>query len=882
MQTGPLTVQATITTYTKASSIPADRDTLTICWGDGSCELVPRSNGDGELLPNDTKVNYYIATHEYPGLGRFTISMNDPNRNAGIVNVNAPNSDNVPFHLETTVTLLNQSNQGPNNSPILLQPPIDIGCTNKIFTHNPNAYDPDGDSLSFELITPLQDVNTPVPNYQLPTSIQAGPNNTIALNPTTGEFTWNSPQFAAEYNVAFYVISYRNGQPIDTMIRDMQILILECDNDPPEIATIDEICVIAGDVLSFDVTATAPLTDTGQLVTLTALGGPFEVDISPATFPEATTFQPQPLTRTFTWNTRCDHIADQYYTVVFRAEDNFPIVIGNDTSYLSTLKTVRIKVVGPPPEDVQAVSGTGEVEVTWENPYACEDVENYFQGFTVWRRLGSNLFPLDTCETGLAGKGYTKLTSFPMQVLEDGRYFYLDTDVERGRTYCYRILADFARETNSQPPALFNKVESLPSEEVCVQLSRDIPLITNVSIEVTDETDGEVFVQWTRPIAEDLDTLLNIGPYVYEVYRSRGFPGGAYEFTGFSVSSLFFDMDIDTFFTDTGLNTMDDPWSYEVVFLVDGNDSLGTTNEASSPWLSIASTDETNNLSWEADTPWDNYKHFIYIFNTNTMDWDSIGVSDEPAFSHTDLVNGFEYCYRVQTVGSYGIAGISDTLLNFSQRTCGIPLDTIPPCPPLLDVEDDCDEAVNSTPEESFLNALIWTNPMNLCVETDDVVGYNIYYAPFDGGDFELIETYTFSGDTTLDHKPELGIAGCYAVTAVDTFFNESAFSNIVCIDNCPVYNLPNVFTPNGDGANDFFIPFPYRFIERIEFKVFNRWGQMVFETRDTDINWDGTNLSGSDLAEGTYFYTCRVFEKRLAGTIQRPEILDGYIELIR
>jgi len=128
VQTGPLTIQATITTYTKASSIPADRDTLTICWGDGFCELVPRSNGNGEILPNDTKVNYYIATHEYVGLGRFTVSMNDPNRNAGVCNVNAPNSDNVPFHIETTVTLFNTSLQGFNNSPILLQPPIDIGC----------------------------------------------------------------------------------------------------------------------------------------------------------------------------------------------------------------------------------------------------------------------------------------------------------------------------------------------------------------------------------------------------------------------------------------------------------------------------------------------------------------------------------------------------------------------------------------------------------------------------------------------------------------------------------------------------------------------------------------------------------------------------------
>ena len=64
-QIGTLTLRATITTYTKASS-PVDRQDLIINWGDGSTDTLPRSNGagnKGESLPNDIRKNIYIGTH---------------------------------------------------------------------------------------------------------------------------------------------------------------------------------------------------------------------------------------------------------------------------------------------------------------------------------------------------------------------------------------------------------------------------------------------------------------------------------------------------------------------------------------------------------------------------------------------------------------------------------------------------------------------------------------------------------------------------------------------------------------------------------------------------------------------------------------------------
>lgn len=884
-----LTVQATIVTYTKASSRPADRDTLTICWGDGTCERVARANGvgnppQGEFLENDTKKNIYIAFHTFPARGTYVISMTDPNRNGGILNVNFPNSDQIKFHIQTTYTFPNPQFQGCNNTPVLLQPPIDIGCVGQTFTHNPNAYDADGDSLSYEFIVPLQDAGLIVPNYQFPDQINPGPDNSLTINEITGDIVWDAPQRAGEYNLAMIIIEYRQGIPIDTIVRDMQILVLECDNMPPEVETpFDEICVIAGDTVEFDVTATAPLVETNQKVRLTALGGPFEVPVSPATFePEDDSFQPQPVIKTFRWETACEQISDQYYSVVFRAVDDFL----DDTFGLAELKTVRIKVVGPPPEDVRALSGTGEVEVSWEKPYFCEDAAfDYFRGFTVWRRIGSNTFPPDTCTPGLAGRGYTRLNAVPTIEMQDDRYFFRDTTAEQGRTYCYRILAVFAKTTPGGQYT-YNVVESLPSEEVCIQLNRDVPLITNVDVRSTDTGDGRIEVCWSKPNVNDLDTILNPGPYRYEVLRATGITNeeGAFQPIGVEFESEFFATANDTCFIDEGLNTVENAYSYQINFYVNGESTpLGATNTASSIFLSATPTDRRNNLSWQEEVPWDNYQYVVLRQNEQGQFVDTIAIVNEPTYTDRGLENGRQYCYKILGVGSYGVEDIKDPLFNFSQEVCAVPVDDVPPCPPELTVTNICDAPnPDCADEENLLNTLNWINPAELCEEGDDVVGYNIFFASVEGADFELIGSIDQADITSFQHQPERGLAGCYAVTAIDGTGNESAFSNIFCVDNCPNYTLPNVFTPNGDGQNDRFIPFPYCFIEQVEFKVFNRWGQLVFQSEDPNLNWDGTNGSGSELAEGTYYYVCRVFEQRVTGTVEKEEVLSGYIELIR
>jgi len=874
-QIGPLTIRVTITTYTKTSSFQADRDSLQLFWGDGTSSQLLRSNGAGDLFPNDIKRNYYIGEHTYPGRASYILSMTDPNRIGNIINVNDPNSIKVPFHIETSFTFLNTQFQGFNSSAILLQPPIDYACLGQTFIHNANAYDPDGDSLSYELIVPLQAVGEEVPNYNFPDRLIPGPNNKLTLDPVTGDLVWRSPQRLGEYNVAFKIHEYRQGVLINSIIRDMQILVEDCMNQPPEIETIDEICVIAGEVLSFTVTATDP-DDPAQTLELTALGGPFETQISPASLTPEGGYRDQPVSALFEWQTQCEHISDNPYSVVFKAVDDF-----NDTTGLATLKTVRIKVVGPPPENLNTEMSGNQTTVTWDKPYRCEVTEDeYFRGFTVWRKETSSPFLPDTCMPGLEGRGYTPI-AYSVKDFEGDRYQYIDNTTSLGSSYCYRVTATFAKL--SAAGNLFNLVQSLPSNESCAGLILNKPYLTKVSILETSSDAGQVQVEWTRPSPEELDTLALLGPYRFELRRGLGFDPAVFtSVPGASFTSSTFKGLIDTSFLDElELNTLDEVYSYEVQFY-SMNRLVSTSPKASTVRLSTTPNDHQVLLSWEAATPWENYAHEIYRMAPGETDFRLIATSNTNSYTDRGLINGEEYCYYVMTEGTYGFAKLPDPLFNLSQITCEIPEDAVPPCIPILTVQNSCDNTDLSS-GGVFINRLYWNLDLINCEAPDDVDGFRIYYKPHRDTSFILLTDIDDSGTTTYDHGSPFGIAGCYAVTSLDSLGNESDTSNVFCVENCPFYQLPNVFTPNGDGSNDVFVPFPYKFIDHIDLKIFNRWGQLVYETTDPDIQWTGVNFAGDDLAQGVYHYTCTVFEATGVNSVsQNSNVLRGFIELVR
>jgi len=82
-----------------------------------------------------------------------------------------------------------------------------------------------------------------------------------------------------------------------------------------------------------------------------------------------------------------------------------------------------------------------------------------------------------------------------------------------------------------------------------------------------------------------------------------------------------------------------------------------------------------------------------------------------------------------------------------------------------------------------------------------------------------------------------------------------------------PELFIPNVFSPNNDGVSDFFL-IEYSGDEAIHIKILDRWGVLVFETRNKQESWNGNNLNGQASQEGVYFYAVTIGSKGYSGNI--------------
>lgn len=182
-------------------------------------------------------------------------------RNAAITNINNPG--NAYFYIET---ILDNLNAPCNNTPVFTTPLIPYICDALPFNYNHGAIDLDGDSLAYFLIIPYEFNGTNVtfipPFTRTQPMITTGPFN---LDSLSGQLTF-IPNGTQIIITAIEVREYRNGQLIGSTVRDMQIVVDNCLNNPPIPSPLinlsgasqngNTLTTCRGNTLSFSLTAT--------------------------------------------------------------------------------------------------------------------------------------------------------------------------------------------------------------------------------------------------------------------------------------------------------------------------------------------------------------------------------------------------------------------------------------------------------------------------------------------------------------------------------------------------------------------------------------------------------------------------------------------------
>lgn len=432
---GGYTYSITVTTYTKLSSTQADRCSLTVFLGTGDSALVCRSNGTtspdpygGSCINNtdcpnaatgdwsaplqnlNIKKSVYSVIYTYPGPGNYLISMTDPNRSNGVVNV----PDMSTFYLECYLSI-NPLTQNFNNSAQLSDISFEDADVGSLFTYNHGGYDEDGDSLVFSLIQCMDGPNTPISGYFIPTG--------VSVNSSDGNFIWNNPPnvigtidhpYWDEYSYAIKIEEWRCGILVGYVIRDFPISIKNSSNTSPQISAITDTTIIEGSVFYMNVSATDINNDT---ITLSAESYAFGLTPPPVF---VTSSGKGSVSTTLSWQPGCGEIRKEPYLFLLKANDDF-----SNPPYgpLSDIESVLINVTGGPVQNLTANPWFGSITLNW-TPVSCSNA------------IGYNIY---RCAKILPGKCDSLFSSYSFIAFVQGATANYFIDYPTSRLWCYMV-----------------------------------------------------------------------------------------------------------------------------------------------------------------------------------------------------------------------------------------------------------------------------------------------------------------------------------------------------------------------------------------------------------------------------------------------------------
>lgn len=137
---------------------------------------------------------------------------------------------------------------------------------------------------------------------------------------------------------------------------------------------------------------------------------------------------------------------------------------------------------------------------------------------------------------------------------------------------------------------------------------------------------------------------------------------------------------------------------------------------------------------------------------------------------------------------------------------------------------------------------------------------------------WEINDTVAAVLTGTANYTYPIDFFGIHNITLIVVGNNGCVDSVTQQFEIIPMLQIPNIFTPDGSGANNLFKIKSLNYFSPVTLNIFNRWGTPVLQTTDYKNDWDGTK-DGKDLAEGVYYYEL---------VLVTGKVYAGYVQISR
>jgi len=190
----------------------------------------------------------------------------------------------------------------------------------------------------------------------------------------------------------------------------------------------------------------------------------------------------------------------------------------------------------------------------------------------------------------------------------------------------------------------------------------------------------------------------------------------------------------------------------------------------------------------------------------------------------------------------------------------------------ITDLVQDTGEIIN------MVDSAIWitdsgryrvTITNGICTLSDTVdVEFDVFPKVNLGDDFTLCTGDKFVLDATFEdseveyHWQDGSTEATFTAGSTDLYIVEVSnrcgvdLTNVyISFEDCSNIWVPNTFTPNDDGDNDYFKVYTLENFIEYSLEITDQWGNVVYANSSQEIRWDGTSFAGNDLPVGTYVY---------------------------